>query len=87
MVTPDELLGEDITIFKDRVRIDVRTHSPGMTFDSAWPRRAVKTYHGQERIIAALENLIASKKAAAQPIDLEDIRMLEAGQNANRQSR
>ncbi len=73
----EELLSNEITIFKDRVRIDVQTSTPGLEFKEAWKRRKVVEYQGQTFYIASLEDLIASKKAAGRDIDLEDVRLLE----------
>lgn len=39
MTNPGEVLNNEITIFKDRVRIDVQTRTPGLNFDDAWNRR------------------------------------------------
>ena len=35
----DEILSNEITIFKDRVRIDVQTSTPGLHFQDAWDSR------------------------------------------------
>ena len=77
MTTPEEILANEITIFKDRVRIDVQTRTPGMDFDAAWRRRVMMDYGGQSFPVVSLEDLIASKKAAGRPVDLEDVRLLE----------
>ena len=42
----DEILSNEITIFKDRVRIDVQTSTPGLRFQNAWARRNTMEYHG-----------------------------------------
>jgi hypothetical protein len=42
-----EILSNEITIFKDRVRIDVQTSTPGLTFQDAWAHRNTLEYHGQ----------------------------------------
>ena len=39
LVTAEELLANEITVFKDRVRIDVQTSTPGLTFNEAWQPR------------------------------------------------
>ncbi len=48
MVSADELLAREITIFRDRVRIDVQTRTPGIAFASAWQRRAPARPGGRE---------------------------------------
>ncbi len=76
-ITADELIAHEITIFKDRVRIDVQTSTPGLQFEEAWERRVAMNYQGQEFYVASKEDLVASKRAAGRPKDLEDVRMLE----------
>lgn len=77
LITADELLANEITIFKDRVRIGVQTSTPGLRFGDAWEKRVTMKYQGQEFYVAAKDDVIASKRAAGRPTDLEDIRMLE----------
>lgn len=77
LVEPTTLLANEITIFKDKVRIDVQTSTPGITFDSAWPRRQTMHYKGQEFPVLGKVDLMASKRAAGRPKDLEDLRVLE----------
>ena len=71
------LLANEITIFKDRVRVDVQTATPGLVFTDAWLRRKTVTYNGQEFFILSKEDLVRSKRAAGRPVDLEDVRLLE----------
>ncbi len=77
LITADELLAHEITIFRDRVRIDVQTSTPGIKFEEAWQNRVAMAYQGQEFYVASKEDVIASKRAAGRNKDLEDIRMLE----------
>ena len=77
LITPEELLRHEITVFNDRVRIDVQTATPGLLFQDAWAHREEMTYNGQVFFVAALGDLIASKRAAGRPRDLEDVRLLE----------
>ncbi|HEX8144975.1 MAG TPA: DUF6036 family nucleotidyltransferase [Pyrinomonadaceae bacterium] len=76
-ITPDELLAHEITVFNDRVRIDVQTSTPGLQFSDAWLHRVAMSYQGQEFYVAAKDDLIASKRAAGRMKDLEDVRLLE----------
>jgi hypothetical protein len=39
LITPEELLALEITIFQDRVRIDVQTSTPGLRFEDAWQHK------------------------------------------------
>ncbi|MFZ5821239.1 MAG: nucleotidyltransferase [Chloroflexota bacterium] len=77
LTTPEGLLSQEITIFKDRVRIDVQTSTPGLKFEEAWERRETMEFQEQEFYVASREDLISSKRAAGRPIDLEDVRLLE----------
>ena len=77
LTTPEEVLSQEITIFKDRVRIDVQTSTPGLKFEEAWERRETMEYQKQKFYVASREDLIASKRAAGRPVDLEDVRLLE----------
>ena len=67
----------EITIFEDRVRIDVQTSTPGIEFAKAWKNRQIMSYHGQEFFVVSKEDLVASKRAAGRQVDLDDVRMLE----------
>jgi hypothetical protein len=77
LIMADELLAHEITIFRDRVRIDVLTSTPGIEFEDAWQNKVAMAYQGQEFYVAAKEELIASKRAAGREKDLEDVAMLE----------
>ncbi len=83
----DEILSNEITIFKDRVRIDVQTSTPGLRFQDAWKRRKTMEYQGQSFYVASREDLIASKRAAGRDVDLEDVRLLELPNNEKNQKR
>ncbi len=73
------ILANEITVFDDQVRIDVQTSTPGLTFHDAWSRRETMDYQGQKFYVASRQDLIASKRAAGRPRDLEDVRILEIG--------
>ncbi|MDO9541265.1 MAG: nucleotidyltransferase [Kiritimatiellia bacterium] len=77
LTTSENILANEITIFKDRVRIDVQTSTPGIRFEDAWTRRQIITYQGQNFFVLSKEDLIASKRAAGRDIDKEDVRLLE----------
>lgn len=36
LTSVEELLAHEITVFKDRVRIDVQTSTPGLVFEDGW---------------------------------------------------
>lgn len=77
LTSASEVLAHEITVFKDRVRVDVQTFTPGLNFADAWSRRKKVTYQGQEFYILSKEDLVRSKRAAGRPVDLEDARLLE----------
>jgi hypothetical protein len=77
LTTSDEILAHEITIFKDRVRVDVQTSTPGVSFQDAWQRRQIMNYHGQQFYVLSKNDLISSKRAAGRAVDLEDVRLLE----------
>lgn len=83
MTTAKEVVENEITVFKDRVRIDVQTSTPGLTFQDAWRRRETMTYQAQAFYVVSKEDLIASKKAAGRDVDMEDVRLLEPPQCEN----
>jgi hypothetical protein len=76
LATAEEIISHEITIFQDRVRIDVQTSTPGISFDKAWLNREEMDYQGQEFYVVSKNDLIASKLAAGREIDLEDVRLL-----------
>ena len=77
LITPEGLLAHEITIFKDIVRVDVQTRTPGIEFQEVWKNRKTVDYQGQEFYILTKKDLIASKRAAGRDIDMEDVRLLE----------
>lgn len=76
LTTPEEILANVITVFQDRLRIDVQTSTPGTTFPQAWERRERMTYQGQTFNVLCRDDLIASKLAAGRNVDIEDVRLL-----------
>jgi hypothetical protein len=76
LITPEQLISHEITIFQDRVRIVVQTSTPGISFNDAWKRRETLDYQNQKLYVVSREDLIASKRAAGQEVDLEDVRLL-----------
>jgi predicted nucleotidyltransferase len=85
LTTAEDILANEITVFKDRVRVDVQTTTPGIQFADAWQRRKTITYQGQEFFILSRQDLIASKRAAGRSVDMEDVRLLELPQSGGGQ--
>jgi len=79
LTTVEELLANEITVFKDYVRIDVQTRTPGIAFAEAWQRRETRQVGGELLHALCRADLIASKRAAGRAVDLEDVRLLEIG--------
>ena len=77
LTSPEDLLAHEITVFKDYVRIDVQTSTPGVRFEDAWGRRMTLAFHEQSFYVLSREDLIATKLAAGRAVDLEDARLLE----------
>ena len=76
LTSSEEVLANAITIFQDRVRIDVQTTTPGVTFPEAWARRETMNYQGQSLQVLSKEDVIATKLAAGRDVDLQDVRLL-----------
>lgn len=62
-------------------QIDVITSIDGVTFEQAWATRVASTYGGVAVCYIGRSELIANKKAAAQPQDLADVAYLESIEN------
>ena len=77
LITPEQLLAHESTVFKDWVRIDVQTATPGIEFGPCWERKNTMHFGDQDFHVLCREDLIASKRAAHRPVDLEDVRLLE----------
>jgi hypothetical protein len=84
LTTPEEVLRNTITVFEDRVRIDVQTATPGITFREAWEGRHDTAYQGQKIHILSKEDVIRSKLAAGRAVDLEDVRVLRSQEETGR---
>jgi len=76
LASADDVLATEITIFTDRIRLDVQTSTPGIVFEEAWQRRVTMNYKGQALEVVSLADLIASKRASGRDVDLEDVRIL-----------
>ena len=77
MTSAEDIVAHEITVFSDRVRIDVQTSTPGIDFKDAWTRKKTITYQEQDFFVLSKDDLIASKRASGREVDLEDVRLLE----------
>lgn len=71
------LMQKEITIFQDYERVDVQIRTPGIDFAHSWINRIRFDLDGVTVNVLNRQDLIASKRAAGRPIDLEDVRLLE----------
>src|SRR5438552_4532954 len=78
LTTVKDVLSKEITIFTDRIRLDVQTSTPGLVFEQAWQHRVTMNYRGQTLEVVSVGDLIASKTAAGRDVDLEDVRILKS---------
>lgn len=78
LANSEDVLSKEITIFTDRIRLDVQTSTPGIVFEQAWRRRVTMNYKGQALEVVSLADLIASKRASGRDVDLEDVHILES---------
>ncbi len=79
LTTAADVLDHEITVFQDRVRIDVQTSTPGLSFADAWSGRVTMAYEGQEFHVVSRVHLIQSKRACGRDIDLQDAAILDSG--------
>ena len=70
-------LANEVVIFKDRIRVDVQTRTPGIDFEDARRRSVTIDVEGVPVHLLSIEDLIASKRAAARERDLQDVEALE----------
>src|SRR4030042_5391999 len=59
----EEILSNEITVFKDWIRIDVQTVTPGLDFLQAWEQRETMNFQGQIFYVVSKKDLISSKHA------------------------
>ena len=77
LITVGELLANEITIFQDRIRIDVQTSTLGLNFESAWENKKIMKYQNQNFYVLSKKDLIISNRASGRKKDLEDVKLLE----------
>jgi predicted nucleotidyltransferase len=75
-VTVDDLISKKVLIRQYRLQTDVHPFVKGVTFDEVWSNRVSGTIGETPVDLASLDDLIAMKKAAGRPKDLEDLRVL-----------
>jgi hypothetical protein len=75
-LTVDELLEKKILLRQYLVEADIHPFVEGRSFDAVWAGRVQAHYGETPTCFAGLEDLIAMKKAAGRPKDLEDLKHL-----------
>ncbi len=77
-ITIEDLLTKKVLIRQYLVETDIHPMVKGITFERVW-RNKVKARFGKTFVwFASLDDLIAMKKAASRPKDIEDLRYLLA---------
>lgn len=77
LITPNEILKNEIVIFDDYLKVDVLTTVKGLQdFKTAWDKRVVRKISRVRINYIALSDLIKSKSATKRPIDREDLKAL-----------
>ena len=77
LTSVDDLLAAEVMIFKDRVRIDVQTSTPGIEFKKAWKNKNTVQYQKIDMYVVSRNDLISSKIASGRKKDLEDVKILQ----------
>lgn len=76
LLDADELLAHEITVFRDRLRVDVQTSSPGIRFEEVRPRALLLRVGDVEVPILAARDLLAAKRACNRAKDQQDLEVL-----------
>ena len=76
-ITVDDLLSKKLLIRQYVVETDIHPFVEGTTFDEVWAHRVEDFFGDTPVCFAGLDDLIAMKRAAGRPKDLEDLEYLE----------
>ncbi|MCK4782907.1 MAG: nucleotidyltransferase [Desulfobacteraceae bacterium] len=77
LTSPQKVIGNELTVFEDYIRLDVFTKVKGMQFEKAWKHRVIKKIKAIPIKFASLKDIISSKKASKRHIDKEDLKLLK----------
>jgi predicted nucleotidyltransferase len=72
----EDLLSKKVLIRQYLVETDIHPFVQGATFDQVWKNRVSGAYGNEKVYYASLDDLIAMKKAAGRPKDMEDLNVL-----------
>lgn len=86
LTTAKQVAETEVTIFNDRLRVDILTRVKGLVFETAWQRRVFFEVSAIRIPALCRDDLISSKQAAGRPGDLEDIKVLQMIAAKNPQS-
>ena len=75
-LSEDDLLSKKVLIRQYLVETDIHPFVQGITYDQVWKNRFSGTYGNEKVSYASLDDLIAMKKAAGRPKDMEDLNVL-----------
>lgn len=75
-LTVDDLLSKKVLIRQYRLQTDVHPSVKGVTFAQVWENRVSGVIGETPTAFASLDDLIAMKRGAGRPKDLEDLRVL-----------
>jgi len=80
-VRPEDFTEPDLffQIGMDPVRIDIMTSVPGLDFVSAWERKVVVDFGGEQAPVLCRDDVIRSKSATGRTRDRRDVRRLRRG--------
>lgn len=78
LISAEQLLERELTIFRDHVQVDVRTAMLGVSFTTAWNNRVQERCGGETFYALSLQDLITSKRAIGRRQDIADAEVLEA---------
>lgn len=69
--------GKGVLLGEAPLRVDVLSQISGVEFDEAWARRETDRFGPATVEFIGREHLVANKRAAGRPQDLDDVRELE----------
>ena len=72
----DDIMTKKVLIRQYVVELDIHPFVAGIRFEQVWANRVESTYDSVPVAYASLDDLIAMKKAAGRPKDLEDLKAL-----------
>lgn len=77
LTTPDKIVKNEVSVFNDRIRLDVLTKPRALDFAKAWRKRTVNKISGVKVVLASREDIIRCKNAVGRVVDKEDIKILK----------